>query len=260
MTTARITLLFCMLACYAALPFSHAQNALDGQWRLTASPYGTTGDGGIGTTTWETIDFTATLSADGTRLDCHADNFYARGSRPYPMDWQMAVERDGSKVRLGWVFNADQPASSVEFQEPASAYALFGTDAVEGEHRYIYLLTYDIDNGTEGGMTVWSTWTDNGQGAFVLPQNQQIDAIVSTTIPFTTMIGYVDSWASARIERIADTAITAPRTTPHTAANATAADAASSATPVLYDLQGRPVATAPQPGIYIVGGRKVVIK
>ena len=242
---------FCMLARQASLALllllatlpATAQDDLAGQWQLIASPMGVEGEGGIMTSGWDTITFTAIPSADGKTLSCHADKFFSRSGHDYPMDWLLAVEREGDKTRLGWVCDDQQPASSIEFQEPATAYAIGGRDIKEGEHRYLYVLSYNVETGREEAMTLWSGWMNNSQATFTLPQNQQLDVIVSTTIPFSTFLGYADSWASARLQKVSTTGISElVRTVTH-------ADAC-------YDLQGRRLYGQPQRGLLIKGGRK----
>ena len=72
-------------------------------------------------------------------LACHADNFFTRGSKAYPMDWKIAIERNGDQLRLGWILDATTPASSEEFQEGASKYVLGGA-GIDDTHRYIYMV------------------------------------------------------------------------------------------------------------------------
>lgn len=240
-------LLFSACLLLSGQAFAVETAELAGKWQLKASPVGVTGDDGIGTTGWDYIDFTATLSADGSTLQCHADNFVTRNGQAYPMDWRLAVERDGNRVRLGWVFDEQQPASSLEFQQPKTAYAIGGDNVVDGEHRYIYLLTYDIDEGREGALTLWSGWMESAAATFVFPQNYQIDAVVSTTIPFASFIGYVDSWASASLQKSGDTAVRDLK------------GLAAAERMAIYSLQGVRQKSL-QKGINIVGGRKIVVK
>ena len=86
---------------------------------MTASPF----EGGT-----DEISFTASMADHGQSLKCHADRFVVRNGKSYPMDWTMTVEQDGEKIRIGWLLDAEQPASTEEFQQPASHYALFGAD------------------------------------------------------------------------------------------------------------------------------------
>lgn len=229
---------------FCSLPSSmQAQDVLSGDWQLIASPIGVEGEGGIMSSGWDYINFKATLSADGKTLTCHADQFFSRNGHAYPMEWVIAVEHNGSKTRLGWVCNAEQPVSSVEFQEPASAYAMGGIDTVEGEHRYLYMMSYNIETNKEEGMTLWSGWMEEGQNTFTLPQNQQLDCIVSTTIPYTKFLGYAESWASARITKLDLSGICELRQE-QPSANA------------CFDLQGRRIYGQPRRGLVIKGGRK----
>lgn len=246
MNTKRITTMLSLLALLASP--TPAQTALEGKWQLVASPMGVEGEGGVWTSDWDYIDFTAALSADGKTLTCHADKFVTRNGHDYPMDWQIAIEQDGDKTRLGWMCDDQQPASALEFNEPASAYAMGGADAADGEHRYIYLLSYNIDTSHEEGMTLWSGWMDKGEQTFTFPQNQQIDGIVSPTVPYSFMIGYVDSWASAKIVKMADdTGVRDIARLP-------------SASSQCFDLQGRRLKGQPQKGLYISGGKKYVAR
>ena len=164
------------------------------------------------------------------------------------MDWKMAIEQNGDKLRLGWVLDDKQPSSAVEFQEAASQYAIGGKDIVEGEHRYIYLLTYNLDSGKEEGITIWSEWTEGTQLNFVFPRNQQIDAMVSTTIPFGAYIGYVDSWSNPSVYKTnSDPAGIREVASKHFSEG------------VYYNLQGGRIDGKPGKGIYILNGKKVII-
>lgn len=241
-----ITLMLASLPLF--LPAQDNQSRFEGKWQLIASPMGVEGEGGIMTSGWEYIDFNATLSADGKTLTCHAEQFFTRNGHTYPMDWQIAIEHDGDKTRLGWICNDQQPASPVEFQEPANAYAMGGTDAADGEHRYLYLLSYNLETGREEGMTLWSGWTDSEQTTYIFPQNQQIDGIVSTTIPFSTFVGYADSWASPRVVKMSDDAAIR---------NIGLSQHADSP---CFDLQGRRLNGQPQQGLYIRNGKKYMLK
>lgn len=162
---------------------------LAGEWKITASPF----EGGT-----DEISFTATADDDGTSLHCHAEQFHTRASQPYPMDWTIAVEEDGGNVRIGWKLDAEHPASTKEFQEPASSYTLYGPEP-DGTHRYIYLLTENIETGRLEALTLWSEWMPKGTTEFALPKTYQLYAAVSKNIPYNGAVGYMDIWASTKL-------------------------------------------------------------
>ena len=176
----------CMTSTYAQQTL---QQELAGEWTITASPF----EGGA-----DEISFTATVADDGTSLNCHAEQFHNRASQPYPMDWTLAVEQDGDKVRVGWKLDADHPASTKEFQEPTSKYALFGQEP-DGTHRYIYLLTENIETQRLEPLTLWSEWMPKGSTVFSLPRTYQIYGVVSKEIPYNGAVGYMDIWASVKL-------------------------------------------------------------
>ena len=100
---------------------------MTGKWQFVASNNGTMGADGIYTSGTDYIHFTATMPpADsdnyGYYLYCHTDELYTRTGKNYPADWLMKIEQDGDKIRIGWVLDADQPASTLEFNEPANHY------------------------------------------------------------------------------------------------------------------------------------------
>jgi len=209
--------------------------ALAGQWQFVASPF----MGGE-----ERIAFTATLSDDGSSLNCHSDNFFAHSSKPYPADWQIAIEHDGDKVRLGWVLDSSTPCSAEEFQEPATAYALFGTDA-DGSHRYIYFLSENIETQQLEDMTLWSDWQTDANAAFTLPKTQQLYAVASKNKPYSGAVGYIDIWASGKLLRTTTGAAI------HDITGASVTVAGHS----IYSLTGQRMAH-PAKGLYIKGGKK----
>ena len=225
--------LFTVMALHTAMAQTPVMQRLTGQWQLTASPF----IGGA-----DVIKFTATPSSDGTRLECHADNFYTRGSRPYPMDWQLAVEQNGDQLRLGWMLTADKPASTEEFQEPASKYALAGRDA-DGSHRYLYLLTENIETQRLEALTLWSEWAAQDATLFTLPKTYQIYGVVSPDQPCGTIIGYADIWASPRLEKTDNEAAIRTVTTDGTIAGP------------WFDLLGRALPAKPQKGLFICNGK-----
>ena len=231
-----------LLLCCACLLFSGQAYAVNieelaGRWTVVASPF----EGGK-----EEIAFTATASSDGTALLCHADQLMVRGANTYAADWRIAVEQDGENIRLGWVLDAVNPASSTEFQEPASGYALFGQDA-DGGHRYIYLLSENIETTRLEPLTLWSDWQSAGSTTFVLPKTQQIYAVVSTAQPFNGTVGYAEIWASVTLLRGGTDAVDDIRAESSTKSTA------------IYSLQGVRQNSL-KPGINIVNGRKIVVK
>lgn len=179
---------------------------MTGKWQFVASNNGTMGADGIYTSGTDYVHFTATMPpADsdnyGHYLYCHTDELYTRTGKKYPADWIMKIEQDGDKIRIGWVLDADQPASSLEFNEPANHYLENGSfywGKEDGGHRYIYLLSENISTQRLEGMTLWSNWGDKQQTSFSFPQNQQIYGVVSSTIPCSSTIGYFEIWASPR--------------------------------------------------------------
>ena len=215
-----------------------AQN-LAGNWTFTASPF----EGGV-----ENIPFTATLSSDNSQLICHADNFYTRGSKSYPMDWKVAIERNGEQLRLGWILDAIAPVSSEEYQEEASKYIIGGA-GIDGTHRYIYLLSENIETQKLEGMTLWSDWEDASTTAFTLPKTQQIYGVVSQNIPYNGAVGYFEIWASAKLVKTnSDPAGI------HEVASEKISDDS------YYDLQGRRLNEQPAKGLYIRNGKKYYVK
>ena len=238
-----VTLLLCLLACHANIPLS-AQSTiaetLAGQWKFVASPFE---GGGI------EIAFTATPSADGTALQCHADPLLTR-SQTYAANWQLAIEQNEGQVRLGWLLNADVPAFEQEFQENASQYALFGSNP-DGTPRYVYLLSENIDTQKLEPLTLWSDWQPADGTIFTLPVTQQIYAVVSKNKPYSGSVGYAEIWASGRLVRVGGTGISmldAQRTQ-------------SMQRTQSFDLQGRRMGRDQMPtakGIYIVNGKKYV--
>lgn len=238
-----VTLLLCLLACHANIPLS-AQSTiaetLAGQWKFVASPFE---GGGI------EIAFTATPSADGTTLQCHADPFLTR-SQTYAANWQLAIEQNEGQVRLGWLLNADVPAFEKEFQEPAKSYVLEGCDA-DGSLRYVYLLSESIVTHELEPLTLWSDWQPADGTKFTLPREYLIYAVVSKNKPFSDYVGSAEVWASGRLVRVGGTGISvldAQRTQ-------------SMQRTQSFDLQGRRMGRDQMPtakGLYIVNGKKYV--
>ena len=223
-----------LLACSVSFAQSDLLNSLSGEWQFVASPF----EGGE-----ERISFTATPTADGSGLQCRADNFFSHASKPYPANWLIRIEQEGDKVRLGWVLDSNVPCSTEEYQEPATNYALFGTDA-DGTHRYIYFLSENIETQSLEGMTLWSDWQTDINASFSLPKTYQIYAVVSTGQPYNGAVGYIDIWASGKVKRSSDTALH------HIAYPATATASQS-----IFNLTGQRI-SRPQKGLYIINGKK----
>ena len=230
------SLIFTCMLTWNVSPIA-AQN-LAGNWTFTASPF----EGGV-----ENIPFTATLSSDNSQLTCHADNFYTRGSKSYPMDWKVAIERNGEQLRLGWILDATTPVSSEEYQEEASKYIIGGA-GIDGTHRYIYLLSENIETQKLEGMTLWSDWEDASTTAFTLPKTQQIYGVVSQNIPYNGAVGYFEIWASGKLVK-----------TNSDPAGIREVASQNSSEGVYYNLQGCHINGKPERGIYILNGKKVVI-
>lgn len=185
---------------------------LVGQWQFIAMPNGSS-SGGIYTATADTIAFTATLTAPGSDdygrvLRCHSDRFYWRSGHTYPADWLIVVEQNeqNGTRRIGWVLDADAPASTEEFQEQPSKYLEDGIfywgNADNTGHRYIYLLSENITTQRLEGMTLWSSWLPTDQTVFTFPQIQEVYGVVAEAIPFAHSVGYFEIWASPRFEKV----------------------------------------------------------
>ncbi len=227
-------------ACLLLSGQASAQNleGLVGNWKLVASPF----EGGS-----EEIAFTTTVATDGTSLDCHADQLMVKGANTYDADWKIVVEENDGNIRLGLDLDAENPVSTKEFQEPASSYALFGKDT-DGNHRYIYLLSENIDTQKLEAMTLWSDWQAATSTTFSLPKTQQIYAVVSTNQPYNGAVGYAEIWASVKMQKVTDTGIeNHSQYSQFTVSNS------------IYNLQGIRLNSL-QKGLNIVNGKKVVIK
>ncbi len=219
-------------------PAQAQTSALAGSWQFIAGTF----EGKI-----DTIPFTATLAADAQTLECHADNFFKRGSKPYPMDWKIVLKEEDGKTVPGWVLTAETPASTEEYQEAASQYVLGGKDA-DGSHRYIYLLSENIETQQLEGMTLWCSY-DEEKAAYMLPKTQQIYGAVSQQLPFSGTVGSMEAWASGRIQKKSDD----PTGISEIVGKET------SDCPY-FDLQGRRISGKPQKGIYIMNGRKYILR
>lgn len=211
--------------------------SLAGNWQLMASPF----EGGV-----DNIAFTATLSTDGTYLSCHADAFITRASQAYSMDWKMLIEEDGDKIRLGWVLDDQNPSSTMEFQEASNKYTMGGANA-DGSHRYIYLLSENIATQQLEAMTLYSGWQTTSNAPFTLPQTQQIYGVVSKNQPYNGAIGYVDIWASIKLQKVNTSGIHDLLSTQ------------SDTQQTVYNLQGVRQNSLKK-GINIVNGRKIIVR
>lgn len=187
-------------------PTPASLEGLPGQWRLIAMPNGSSVDG-IFTAKADTIYFTATVAADGNSLECTATNFYSRSGQTYPAHWRVVVQQDGERRRLGWVLDTTSPASDKEFLETQDKYLedgfFYWASSTEG-HRYIYLLSENIETQRLEGMTLWSGWVSGkaASATYTFPQNQEIYGVVASQIPYGGSIGYFDIWASPRFEKL----------------------------------------------------------
>lgn len=232
----RLVVAFLALLCGGNLQAqSNTAASLAGNWKMVASPF----DGGS-----EEIAFTATPSADGTSLQCHADRFVTRASQPYTADWMLTVEQNDGNVRVGWQLSADTPITTQEYQESADKYIMGGRDA-DGTHRYIYLLSENIETQRLEPLTLWSDWQPEGTTTFTLPKTQQIYAVVSPYQPYNGSVGYVEIWASVTLQQVSSSS----------AIGSIAADRAADAT--IYSLQGIRLNSL-QKGLNIVNGKKIV--
>ena len=199
-----------------------------GDWYLVAQPSGSVNEQGIHTTTTSNIHFVATLPSSGSTdygryLYCHADTFYqSRSGQIYPADWRLEYNYDSQSGRgkIGMELSEETPASPLEFMEQPTAYLDDGmfywgisSKRTQGDsgHRYIYLLTENIDRQALEGMTLWAEWTEadvttNMQThAFIFPQKYEIYGIVSLDKPCflnpSPIVGYIDIWAGPRLLR-----------------------------------------------------------
>ncbi len=261
MKVKNITLLFCLLAYHAHLTPAHAQSSLAaslaGDWQFVAANNGVEVAPGIYSAGTDVVNFTATASADGTSLQCHADNMYDKTGTTYAADWRILVEEDGAgKHRLGWVLDNQQPAFTTEFNEPQENYlekGFFYWGGTEGAHRYVYLLAENADASAIVGMTFWSPWSDGSTTEYSLANEEnnsrKIYAVVAENIPYGNSVGWIEIWSSPKVKKVAD----------NTAISTITADGMST-NDAWYDLRGRKITNGRLPkGVYIHNGKKVVI-
>lgn len=155
-------------------------DGLTGRWMLVASPAGVAGEGGIHTSTIDTIRFTASATAEQGILKCHADTFCIQSGVAYSADWQVQVGQNEQDLtrRLGWILSEQTPV-----------YAKDGTN--------LYLLSENIATQRLEGMTLWSDWQSADSTTFIFPKNQQIYGVFSSAIPYASgSASYLEIWAS----------------------------------------------------------------
>ena len=155
---------------------------LTGKWMLIASPAGLEGDGGIHTTTIDTIRFTAILSDDATYLACHADTLRVKDNTPIAADWQMLVAEQNGTRRLGWVLTTETPVATYS--------------------NNLYFLSENIQTGRLEGMTLWSDWVEKEGTTYKFPQNQEIYGVWSDQKPYRSALSFLEIWASARFVKL----------------------------------------------------------
>ena len=87
----RIILFLCSLALSVSAQTTLQQ--LAGEWHFVASNEGEEIAPGVYKAGIDDFPFTATVSQDGTALDCHADCLYRdKNGKEYAADWQIVVE------------------------------------------------------------------------------------------------------------------------------------------------------------------------
>lgn len=253
-------LLSCLLAYHAnplAVTAQTLTERLAGQWQFEAANNGTEVAPGVYSAGTDIIPFTATPSADGTYLACHADALYSRTGTDYPADWRILVEEDDAgRYRLGWVLDASQPVSDKEFLEPAKNFLengfFYWGDGTE-THRYIYLLAENVDASAIIGMTFWSTWSTEGTTEYALSNEehnaQKMYAVVAQSIPYADSVGWIEIWASPKVRQLSTETGIARQLQP----------TANSQHPA-YDLQGRPLDPHACKGLYIKDGKKFLAR
>ncbi len=251
-------ILSCFLTLYSSssLAQSSLLESLAGQWQFTAANNGKEIAPGIYSAGKDTFNFTATVCDDGKSLMCHADCMYkSAAGNEYPADWQVLVEENTQgQYRLGWVLTKDRPAFSKEFLEAKESYLengffYWGTDEAN-THRYIYLLAENEDASAHVATTFWSSWSEKGSKEYSLTSSEynayKLYAIVAASIPYANSVGYIEIWASPKLQQISSAGI---HSITHTEDQTSA---------VYYDLSGRRLHVQPQRGLYICNGKKVV--
>ncbi len=260
-----IFLLPALLAC-SQLSAQNLVEKLAGNWQFTAANNGVEVAPGIYSAGTDIISFTATPSADGKGLDCHADCLYNRTGTEYPANWRILVEENAEgKHRLGWVLDPQQPVSPKEFLEPRENYLekgfFYWAENSEG-HRYIYLLAENADASAIVGMTFWSPWSDGSTTEYPLSNEennaQKMYAVVAQSIPYANSVGWIEIWASPKVQKLNNQSGVAQLSVQH--------DAKGIMQPnTLCNLNGQRIkrgtagdSKLPR-GIYILNGKKILI-
>ena len=156
-----------------------AFEGLTGQWMLVA---GIDNDDGIGRATIDTIRFTATLADDGSSLCCHADTLRVKDGTAIAADWQVTVDEQDGKRRLGWLLSATTPVATYS--------------------QHLYFLSENIQTGRLEGMTLWSEWVSKEGTVFKFPQNQELYGVWSDRQPYQSASSYLEIWASTRFVKL----------------------------------------------------------
>ena len=234
----RIILFLCSLALSVSAQTTLQQ--LAGEWHFVASNEGEQIAPGVYKAGIDDFPFTATVSQDGTALDCHADCLYRdKNGNEYAADWKIVVEEQGDQHRIGWVLTSEAPCYTTQYDD-----------------KNIYLLADYTDDYTGQtslvGMTFWSAWSQQGADTYSLSNRdfmaRTMYAVVSSSIPYAGGFSYIEAWTSPKVQRTA-----------YTTAIQSVISEGQLSDHHYYNLRGQRVET-PQRGLYIIGGRKVVIK
>ncbi len=242
-----------------AVAQSSLLESLAGQWQFTASNNGTEDATIKGLYHPGTDTFTFTATVDGNVLSCHADCLYKSvAGNEYPAEWRMVIEEnEANQYRLGWVLSKEQPAFTQEFLEPKENYLENGFyywgDNVTDSHRYIYLLTENEDASAYVATTFWSAWSEQGTTEYSLSSTehnaQKFYAIVAAGQPYANSVGYVEIWASPKVKRVGETGIKSLTPNPSPKGEGRG----------YFNLCGQRL-EKPTKGLYILNGRKVIVK
>ncbi len=234
----RIILFLCSLSLSVSAQTTLQQ--LTGEWHFVAANEGQPDAQGIWHSDIDDFPFTATVSQDGTTLDCHADCLYRdKSGNEYAADWQIVMEQQGDQHRIGWVLTSDKPCYTTQY-----------------DGKNIYLLADYTDDYTGQtslvGMTFWSDWSQQVADTYSLSNRdfmaRTMYAVVSSSIPYAGGFSYIETWTSPKVQRTA-----------YTTAIQTVVSEGQPTDNHYYNLRGQRVET-PQRGLYIIGGRKVFIK
>jgi hypothetical protein len=223
----------------------HAQTSLleqlAGEWHFVASNEGEQVAPGVYRAGVDDFVFTATASADGQSLECHADCLYkAEGGAEYPAQWQIVVEQnDQGQHRIGWVLSADNPCFTAQH---------------EGNNIYLLADVIDEQSGLSSfqPMTFWSSWNTEVATSYGLSNidlmARTLYAVLSPAVPYDGSKSYLEAWTSPRIQRSAyETAVQ------------TISRESSTALRQCFTLSGQRL-SQPRRGLNIVGGRKIVVR